>query len=53
MDQNSPESLANGVISLIERDDLRISIAKAGRETAKKYTYENMLESFIEAVAKS
>lgn len=53
VDQNSPESLANGVISLIERDDLRISIAKAGRETAKKYTYENMLESFIEAVAKS
>ena len=53
VNQNSPGSLANGVISLIEKDDLRISIGNAGKETAEKYSYENMLKSFIEAIKKN
>lgn len=52
---NNPKSLAEQVEKLIKDDQLRISIAKAGHENIKKFTWDNAtdkLESFLSSFIK-
>ena len=47
---NDPGALAKNVINLLEDDDLRIKLAKAGHEYIQQFTWErstNLLEQFI------
>jgi len=47
---NAPEMLARNVIRLLEDDDLRIKLARAGYERIQQFTWEhstNLLEQFI------
>ena len=48
-----PEALARNIVRLLENDDLRIRLAKAGHERIKEFTWENstdLLEQFLKGV---
>ena len=49
----NPKALAENIIRLLENDDLRIRIAKAGHERIQQFTWErstDLLEQFLEDI---
>lgn len=48
----NPEKLACNIIKLIENQDLRIKLAKAGNEFIKQFTWQKASQKFIEVLEK-
>jgi glycosyltransferase involved in cell wall biosynthesis len=49
----NPEALAQNIVRLLENDDLRIRIAKAGHERIQQFTWErstDLLEQFLKDI---
>lgn len=44
------DKLAENIITLIQNDELRIKIAKAGNEFIKQFTWEKAVQSFIDYI---
>lgn len=45
--EHNEENLANYVLELLRNDELRGKIVKNGLETAKKFSWENITENWI------